>query len=803
MLSYRSLDCQGAAPLLSHTHQSNVCSPLSSSAFRYAPFLCFDADIDIPFCSHWQLRSLVGVSSSNTVYYPAGKDNQHIQEFDPATNRSETIAYLTFSPRCLVAAHGWICCGGEEGEFVVIRHTTGRGRSSNAGSGNDGGSGDRSEEPTINDEEYDDFDLRLGGLSPSLVAVPPRMSARSYRCGKERVNCVTIWAPPTIMPSYVGSYRGPVAVLANNDKHVTVIDLGTAENLDELGYPDCVNRAVLSPDGRLLAAVSDDPFLYIHERVEKIDPASARYRHLRSDAQAGNEKKEYEWKLLAKHHLRGQSKHDKTVHRGSFAACFSNTGKYLAIGTQYGVISIFDTDTLDEGGTGLVACFSSSAPNSDSGAVREMTFCSGAFDLLAWSEDHGAVGVADIRNGFVSRQILKLCDTSAYEHVAINHVIHTNDDFFEEHTRQRRRQSTGADEAMRDVLAGTRLLAEDDDSSIDAQAQRVRDAFGRYNMPLTADETQFMEALQERRRRRERDQREQQGSAVSFREQRERDRERIQEYLGRRSEWLLRARPSLGSRTGSDSGTGLGSGGASSSNNNNNTSSGNGSAGNNGGGGTGVSSASLRAREREASLSVAVNDILGSLRTIRSGRDAAEHDRRWLAPTPLGLIQAARRNRAGAIPTVENEESGSDDDGFSSRTLTQSSRRRSAWPGINPSPFAYGGNGSGGTGDGGDEEGGGTGGGSSRTLDLLHAYTLGEQVAGRSGGGGGVTSTSRRDQPPTLTTSMLNRSGTYADWQTGSGIGDAPVRRAREPGPSEEKDGHTAGLAWSEDGQLL
>ena len=31
------------------------------------------------------------------------------------------VKVTSFNPRCLVANGGWICCGGENGEFTVIR----------------------------------------------------------------------------------------------------------------------------------------------------------------------------------------------------------------------------------------------------------------------------------------------------------------------------------------------------------------------------------------------------------------------------------------------------------------------------------------------------------------------------------------------------------------------------------------------------------------------------------------------------------------------------------------------------------
>ena len=37
-----------------------------------------------------------------------------------------------------------------------------------------------------------------------------------------------------------------------------------------------------------------------------------------------------------------------------------------------------------------------------------MEFSPGPYDLLAWTEDHGRVTIADIRDGFMSRQVITM-----------------------------------------------------------------------------------------------------------------------------------------------------------------------------------------------------------------------------------------------------------------------------------------------------------------------------------------------------------------------------------------------------------
>lgn len=207
-------------------------------------------------------------------------------------------------------------------------------------------------------------------------------------------NCITLWFPPDISPTR--TYASPVAVIANNDKSVYVLSLPASEVLERLTYPDCVNRAVMSPDGDLLVAVLDDPFLYVHQRKPKSSPHIGSY----------HTKGEYEWVGVCRIQLEGQSQADKTTMRGSFALTFSQSGKYLAVATQYGIISVFDTETLTQEDTEPLAVFTSSRPGRQAGAIREMEFSRGPFDLLAWTEASGRVGVADLRDLFLSRQLL-------------------------------------------------------------------------------------------------------------------------------------------------------------------------------------------------------------------------------------------------------------------------------------------------------------------------------------------------------------------------------------------------------------
>jgi hypothetical protein len=218
----------------------------------------------------------------------------------------------------------------------------------------------------------------------------------STKIGLEIVNCVTLWFPKPYMKDH--TYEKPVAVLSNNDHSVAIVDLEGFEVLDTLKLDDCVNRAVMSPDGRLLVAVGDDPYMHVYHRKQQGGIHKSSFSPKSS---------KFEWAKCQRVQLQGQHLSDKSDMRGSFATAFSPSGRYLAVGTQYGIISVFETSCLttpDE--DPLIVSFTSSRPNQRAGAVRALEFSPEPYDLLAWTENNGRAGVADIRRCFMSRQIL-------------------------------------------------------------------------------------------------------------------------------------------------------------------------------------------------------------------------------------------------------------------------------------------------------------------------------------------------------------------------------------------------------------
>lgn len=185
---------------------------------------------------------------------------------------------------------------------------------------------------------------------------PPATTVKATKVGREIVNCITLWSPSPDVS--VKAYTVSVAVVANNDCSVIIQTLAEKPDvLQILNFPACVNRAVISPDGAMLATISDDPFLYLHERRKqhKIQEESWNSGHEHNQG--------YEWVQLCRIQLEGQHPAaEQDQMKGSFAVCFSKTGRYLAVATQYGSIQVLDVRTITERES-LMTVFTSSRPS--------------------------------------------------------------------------------------------------------------------------------------------------------------------------------------------------------------------------------------------------------------------------------------------------------------------------------------------------------------------------------------------------------------------------------------------------------
>lgn len=117
-----------------------------------------------------------------------------------------------------------------------------------------------------------------------------------------------------------------------------------------------------------------------------------------------------------------------------------------------------------------------------------MAFCPGPYDILAWTEDRGVVGVTDVRSHFIVRQIIDINDAS-FEHVNILDR-HTIDPRLLESRNDRGESGLASALGSNLNIAGGR--------------RRIPGSLDNLNTPLTANETLVLEAMQSDRRRRER-----------------------------------------------------------------------------------------------------------------------------------------------------------------------------------------------------------------------------------------------------------------------------------------------------------
>jgi WD40 repeat protein len=436
--------------------------------------------------SHWQLRSLISSPEQGIVYYPHG---QEIIALNTKTREREVVTKLSYAPRCAIASKDWVCCGGEDGNYTAIPLS-------------DGATGLDSSftwdadadarlpldlDPARHSNTRDTRSTTRRSLSRPIVP-------HNVKVGAEIVNCITLWSPGEGKSER--AYTSPVAVISNNDCSVSVVQLGTLDVLDEFFFPDCVNRSVISPDGQLLATICDDPYLYIHERRPKV--RSKKDRLNRACAES------YEWALSGQIHLEGQRPSDKTMLRGSFAACFSNSGKYFAAASQYGIISVFETDSLTQAKS-LPIVFTTSRPGtvlsrpetSAPGAVRAMEFSPGPYDLLAWTESSGRFCVADVRNSFLSRQLIMIDPLAE----GVERVIVLD--------KQPDRDPIVIDPRLRTSRLESRSSSSTPDFlAIDAERRQIRQLtrviLDRYDPPpFSAEETEVLHASQAARRQRE------------------------------------------------------------------------------------------------------------------------------------------------------------------------------------------------------------------------------------------------------------------------------------------------------------
>ncbi|KIX05529.1 uncharacterized protein Z518_06401 [Rhinocladiella mackenziei CBS 650.93] len=315
------------------------------------PHKFYPTEIHVP---HHQLRHFISTSEGDLIYYVTNHD---IFVLDLATQQNSLIATIPFEARCLAADLGWVCVGGEvNGDCAFIEVEK-----------------DEHGRPTCFGHDLV-IDL-LGG---------------------EIVNSMNIHT----VANDGKTPDEPVVLISNNDKSVKIYSLAQRQVLTTLAHPVPMNFAAMSPDSTIIAAVGDSDKVYFYRRrpdedLDLIDGSSGRYA-------------KYDWQLMA----------EPTVPTGdpvyddfSFAVAFSPSGHLCAASSQGGSITVFDMQRLldtDEPAEKSILCnFKSSRPTLW-GCVRAMAFSPAPWDILAWAEDHGRIGLADVRRYFVRRQVLEL-----------------------------------------------------------------------------------------------------------------------------------------------------------------------------------------------------------------------------------------------------------------------------------------------------------------------------------------------------------------------------------------------------------
>lgn len=301
--------------------------------------------------SHHQLRHHISTQEGDFIYYVSHYD---ICVLDFQTQQNSLLATIPFEARCLAADLGWVGVGGEvNGDCAFVK---------------------------IEKDEHGHPKCFGHDLVVDLL-------------GGEIVNSMNIH-------NMIGEGQAPdepVVLISNNDKTVKIYSLAQRQVLTTLVHPVPMNFSAMSPDATILAAVGDSDKVYFYRR--RVDESSDLNNGL-----PGRYVK-YDWIRFAHPTI---PTGDPVFDDYSFAVTFSPTGHLCAASAQGGSISVFDMHQLDQNSDSSIICtFRSSRPTL-LGCVRAMAFSPAPWDILAWAEDHGRIGLADVRRHFVRRQILEL-----------------------------------------------------------------------------------------------------------------------------------------------------------------------------------------------------------------------------------------------------------------------------------------------------------------------------------------------------------------------------------------------------------
>ncbi|KAK2738360.1 hypothetical protein FQN55_000568 [Onygenales sp. PD_40] len=378
--------------------------------------------------THHQLRHYISTADPDRIYVAV---ERQIYAIHISSRRCEKITVLPFEPKCLTAGLGWIGIGGSEhGDCAFIRlgAPTSPAMASSSRSRGSGLHGAAVDSPLPLD--LDPGSTRIPPWDPGELPSPmsdrtvrqPSSDVKLHQFGGSIVNSVTLHRLPSQGDLYT---HEDVAVLSNNDTTVSIYSLTQSEMIETIRHPVCMNYAIISPDSKILAAVGDANRIYFY----RAEPAPKKRAIIpNSDKLLMG----WEWPLIRTVELDADPHYDDCC---CFTIAFSPASHLCAVGSQAGIITVFDmenildTDSEDTDGRDAIVCvFQSSRSYFEGGAVRSMSFSPRPWDLLVWVEDYGRAGVADIRQAFSRRQIIKLDPEDGDLKIVRTHTFFADDE---------------------------------------------------------------------------------------------------------------------------------------------------------------------------------------------------------------------------------------------------------------------------------------------------------------------------------------------------------------------------------------
>ncbi|KMU90374.1 hypothetical protein CIHG_08184 [Coccidioides immitis H538.4] len=264
---------------------------------------------------HHQLRHYISTSDPDRIYVAVGRI---IYTIHISSRKREIITVIPFEPKCLTAGLGWIGIGGSKnGDCAFIKL------------GDSGITSPRTRAAALDADI--DSPLPLD-LDPPLRRLPPRAPGNSFlsnprqdaEFGGSIVNSVTLHRLPAPRE---GLDHEDVAVLSNNDK---------TEMLETIRHPICMNYAIISPDSKVLAAVGDANqiwFYHVRPITDEHGPVQDGDKLL----------SEWKWPLIKKVDLDSDPHYDDQC---CFTIAFSPCSSLCAVGSQGGIITIFDMNSI-------------------------------------------------------------------------------------------------------------------------------------------------------------------------------------------------------------------------------------------------------------------------------------------------------------------------------------------------------------------------------------------------------------------------------------------------------------------------